>query len=273
MKNSLNIQDNDADTNGREGIENQLKTNILNAYLNFLQTEEYNVKNAFKNFLICRICTNSFQKNISLLTAIQSAGYNFDNLLDEVKKNICLYCGFGENGIEKNYYIKLPCECRFCKKECFQGFIDYHKKRSFNRMEKNNPNKIYYPLEFCPCGHKNEIIDFLEIIQNCEKLKENEASQNFTNVVKNKWKWTCMICKNNFNSTKNNVRILFKDSNIKLKIDNKDYMHLICEDCYKQSNLKEKQKIACSLCCSEHQCEKISKVNYENNESSACLIF
>ena len=70
MKNSLNIQDNDADTNGREGIENQLKTNILNAYLNFLQTEEYNVKNAFKNFLICRICTNSFQKNISLLTAI-----------------------------------------------------------------------------------------------------------------------------------------------------------------------------------------------------------
>ena len=255
-------------------LESQLKSTILGAFLNYLQTcQNYNVVDGFKNFIRMQICSISFQKNIPLLTAIQSAGYNYEDLLCDVKKGMCLYCGFGENEIKNKYFFKLPCECRFCQKSCFQGFLNLHKKQSFNLLEKNNPTFVYYPLEYCACGHKNEIKDFLEIIKSCEDINENEAAENFKNIIKNKWKWMCMICKNSFDSNKTNLRIFFKDPEIKLKMDNKDFKHLLCEDCNKTIKIKEKQNIDCNICHSNHLCEKICKVDAENKTESNCLIF
>ena len=114
-------------------LESQLKSNILGAYLNYLQNSpNYNTEDALKNYLRMHICTISCQKSIPLLTAIQSVGYKYEDLLCEVKKGMCLYCGFEKNDIENNYYIKLPCECRICEKQCFQDYLNFHKIRSFN---------------------------------------------------------------------------------------------------------------------------------------------
>ena len=130
---------------------NDLNSEILQKYLVYLQKrDEYPNEEKLQEFFKNQKCTISIQQDIPLLDAISNSGYKWKDLLCEIRKSICLICTCN---IEKDkFYIELPCQCRICKKECFQQYINsIYKKLSIIRD--NYGQMGFYSLN-CFCGFK-----------------------------------------------------------------------------------------------------------------------
>ena len=250
---------------------NILNTHILNCYFAYLQQSDNtrNTEERLKSFFSNQKCTISVQHNISLMNAIFNSGYKFEDLFLNIRKTICLFCGF--NIQEDNYFIELPCKCRICKKECFDDY--------FARISKsicaNEEHLIDVGLTSlsCPCGHKYNINSYAYMVEEMEKKKLKEYSEKYLEFIKLNWKWKCMTCGRNFMRKDKFYRLVFIDDNIKNLIKKKfDLKHLICNSCACINQIDKKKTIKCVFCKSEHKIKEYLDVDEKNNTESDCII-
>ena len=101
-------------------IVNEIKSYILKTYLMYLQLDiDTNNANKLKQYFSKAEIKLSEDRNISLLKVITDLSLNFEELFTKVRTNICLWCW--KNIEENNYFIKLPCDCKICSKNCLRN--------------------------------------------------------------------------------------------------------------------------------------------------------
>jgi hypothetical protein len=260
-------------------LEKELKDKILQAYLTYLQYgDTNNCEKKLKNFISKIKCNISMQDNIYLNTAIENSGFTFKNLFFDIRQNMCLFCG---NNIEDNkYYIELPCKCKICKKKCFEKYMEHVDQ--MNRVvlidSKNDEEMIIIPMTECSCGFKYKLTDFIYMINELNKIKENKHYKKiYEKQIKNNWKWLCIICRESFSKRKSYYRLILSDDKIdKNLLEKIELKHLICKTCSLDYNIgnpeREISKIFCKFCNSEHSIDFVKKVDKENKTISECII-
>ena len=259
---------------------NNLTTALLGVYIDYIQKKDVNnLNNPSENFTLLlkqSYCTISeIQKNISVYEAINNSNIKIKDLLLSIRKKLCLYCAENLKS-DSDYFIKLPCECRICSKNCFLNYIKMMKRYITLNDNPNNENYAKY-INFikCFCGFTYHSLDVLEMIQEMEKRKLDEEKELYQEYIKNMWNWRCMLCHKSFRINKKSYRFYFDTDKIDKKLlkSKKDLKHLICGDCYKENiNQLEDKYIYCRICEFEHKMDKIIEVN-KDNEDGGCLIF
>ena len=260
-------------------LELELKDKILQVYLSYLQygyTNNYE-KN-LKKFISKIKCSISMQNNIYLNTAIANSGFTFKSLFFDIRQKMCLFCG--KNILDNKYYIELPCKCKICEKKCFEKYME--QVDEMNRIilidSKNDKEMIIIPMTECPCGFKYKLKDFIYMINELDKIKEDKHYKKiYEKQIKNNWKWLCMICRENFSKRKSYYRLFLSDNKIdKDLLEKIELKHLICKACSVDYNIgnpeKEITKIFCKFCNSEHLIDYAKKVDKENKTISECII-
>ena len=243
-----------------------LKTQILSNYLVYLQSRNKDLKSYFNKIN----CTISVHSNISLMTAIFNSGYKFEDLFLEVRKTMCLYCGFSiENN---NYYIELPCKCRICRKDCFEEYCN-----RIGKLIEINQNELLtegFSSLHCPCGYKYILESFVYMIDEMEKKELKNCKEKYQEFIKMYWKWKCMMCEINFTMyNKYYYRLIFSDDQIKKLTKKKfDLKHLICHQCAVENHIDTAKTINCQFCKSTHNIKEYCKVDEENKDDSSCVI-
>lgn len=168
-------------------LEMELKDRILQAYLSYLQFGyTSNCEGNLKNFISKIKCSISMQNNIYLNTAIDNSGFTFKKLFFDIKQKMCLFCG--KHIDDNKYYIELPCKCKICKKECFEKFMEHVDQ--MNKIvlidSKNDEEMIIIPMTECPCGFKYKLKDFMYMINELDKIKEdNHYKKIYEKQIKN----------------------------------------------------------------------------------------
>jgi hypothetical protein len=250
---------------------NILNTQIMSNYLLYLQQKgnTNNSEDKIKSFFRNINCTISVHPNIPLMTAIFNSGYKFEDLLLKIRQKICLFCGF--NIQNDKYYVELPCQCRICKKECFDDY--------FARIIKNYDIKGNYLVDiglhtlWCPCGYKYNLKSFVYMIEEMNKKQLKDYSEKYLELIKLNWKWKCMMCGINFMRGSRFFRLVFSDDNIKNLIKKKiDLKHLICNNCASYNRIDKAETIKCVFCKSEHKIKEYLNVDENNNTESDCII-
>ena len=260
-------------------LEMELKDKILQAYLSYLQYDNTNnCEQNFKHFISKIKCSISMQNNIYLNIAIKNSGFTFENLFFDIKQKMCLFCG--NNIVDNKFYIELPCKCKICKKNCFEKYMDHVDQ--MNRMvlidSKDDEEMIIIPMTECPCGFRYKLKDFMYMIKELDKIKENKHYKKiYEKQIKNNWKWLCIICRESFSKRKNYYRLILSDDKIdKNLLEKIELKHLICKTCSLDYNIgnpeKEINKIFCKFCNSEHSIDYVKKVDKENKTISECII-
>jgi hypothetical protein len=86
-----------------------------------------------------------YNNPITLTNAAKVADRSLKDLIDDVKSKICVYCTKNINEYDKQlkYYLRLPCRCVICSKECFKNYFNliFHKNK-LNRNRKINSNNL-----------------------------------------------------------------------------------------------------------------------------------
>ena len=247
---------------------NELKSQIISLYFNFLQ----NVTN-LHSFFKKKKCTIGLQQDVNLIDASNNSDYKFEDLLLEIRKEICLYCG--SNIKNEKFFIELPCNCRICSKECFDGYFNLIEKKLIYKKNEES-NLISVTSIKCPCEYIYDLNGIFYMIKKMEENNLKEKKEIYQNYIKNYWKWKCMKCGQNFNPEKEFFRILFKDDNIDKNLLNDTKLHhSICYSCINSSKIeidKKNQEIDCNFCKSKHIITEIKSVNDENETINNCLI-
>ena len=257
----------------------ELKSQILINYLEYLKKGNNYMGNEEKllSFFQTKKCSISVLKNISLINAIFNSGYQFKDLLLDIRKTMCLYCGFTITG--EDFYIELPCQCRICKKECFDGYI----KKIRNRLEigEDQMGNRGFPSLNCFCGFKYDLNSLIYMIKEMKKKELKEEYKMYQEFVKNYSKWKCMICGDSFNIQSKYYRLIFKDDKMDSKILKlMDSQHLICLSCvhnYRVCNTNNTNNtnnniIECLFCKSKHTVKDIKEVDENNETETDCII-
>ena len=251
-----------------------LKTELFNAYTNYIKSTRNYSERKFEYSLQNYACSISIQKNISLAKAIINSGFKLKDLLSDVIKNMCLFCADGLVN-EDDYIYEFPCGCRICKKkDCFNGFMKAI-ENSCQKLEDNETGYLNcFPMSSCPCGFKYNLEYILSIISDLEKKKFNEKYiEIFYNLIACIWKWKCMGCGKNFNDEKKFYRYLFRDEDLKKKLKKKlDFKHTVCNRCFQSNNINDKDKFLCEFCNSMHIKSDIKDVDVCNKTDSDCII-
>ena len=221
------------------------------------------------------------QGNVSISKAINNTKYKLKDILLEIRKNLCLYCGNSLNS-PKNYFFKLPCECRICSQKCFMEYTTMISQNIIVESQKMNSRySKYVNMLQCFCGFLYHSLDFLLIIQELEKRNLKDQKKMYQNYIINIWTWRCMKCFCPFKVNGTFLRILFDTDKIDKKLlkSKNDLKHLLCDDCngkyniYNEEDEIYKKNIYCDICEFEHRITKIKKVDENNEEESDCSIF
>ena len=256
-----------------------LKSLLLSTFLEFLRKKDnlFNSKKKFKELLSINRCKISIQENLSISEAIYNSKFKFDELFLSVRSQICLFCGQQLND-ENDYYIKLACKCKICSKKCFNGYFKYIQ----NIIQlKEDPQEIYVKyinLLTCFCGFIYNTKDVLYMMDEMDIKDMKEEKKIYEDYIFNVWNWRCCICTNNFKSKQHFGKGIFKSPPIfdKLLNSNKEFKHLLCDNCYEKnniSNINKQKTIVCNVCEFEHEIINYIKVNEKNEEEKSCLIF
>lgn len=250
---------------------NTLKTQILTNYIEYIKKGINYMGNEERlhSFFRSVKCSISNYKDIPLQTAIFNSGYKFEDLFLEIRKINCLYCG--NSLINDNFYVELPCNCRICKKECFEEYINYTKKKLEIR-ENQKGDKYFLPLN-CYCGYNYNLNSLIYMINEMKKKELKDEIKMYQQFLKQYCKWKCMICQKNFNIHYNYFRLFFTDDKIdKQSLNMMGNKHLICQFCARQYSIDIGKDIFCFFCKSKHIIENIKEVNYNNEVESDCII-
>ena len=250
----------------------ELNSQILTIYFTFLQGgNNGNGGEDFLSFIHKQKVSISFHKNIPLSQALFNSGYKFEDLFIKLKKTICLYCGFNINN--DNYYFELPCHCRLCSKDCFDKYLKRIEKYSEIYYDEGGSYDMGFTSLNCLCGYRYDLQSLNYMINKLDEKDLKKQKKIYQDIMKNYFKWKCMICQRNFNCRRNHYSIVFKDENIDKNILKKvDNSHLICSSCANSNEIKKGIVIACQFCHSGHTITDIKEVDNENNVMSDCII-
>lgn len=250
----------------------EFKNDVLKLYNLYLQYVNHNKKyyalqiNNYFSSIIKSIKINE----ITLFDAMANTGYFLYDVLNQVKKDICIIC---RNSTSNNFFNELPCKCRLCSKKCLDKYFDIIINKDLEKMNKNSFRKITFVFEYCICGNKYYYDDILiiynyfkmrNLIRNCEMIIK---------IVKNRWKWRCTKCDKYFDPFCMNYRISIFDSKINKDFYDKELTHLLCSECFEHLKLIQKKNVKCIYCKSEHFIMNAKNVTYENKTSDKCSIY
>ena len=247
----------------------EINSQILTNYIFFLQGGKKREED-FHSFIQQQKCSISVHKDIPLSQAIFNSGYKLDDLFIKLRKQICLYCGFNINN--DNYYLDLPCECRICSKNCFDGYLKMVEKQLEIKYDKETNDRGFNVLR-CPCGFRYDLQAFIFMINKMEEKHLKDHQNSYREMIKKYFKWKCMICRKNFNNNVQNFCIIFKDENLDKKIlKNIDFHHYICIPCGQNYGIKNDIRINCQFCHSNHLITDIKALSKDNEIESDCII-
>ena len=165
---------------------------------------------------------------LSIIELIQilnkcNINYNFDDYKFNCKQFLCINC-LNKLKEKNNPFLKLPCNCVFCSKECFENFF-----------EKDNP--ILNPNlkeNFCFCCTLYEAKEYIHLGKNFSKIKKD-----FSKVLCLYKKYSQTICC--FCSRSNDLKKINTNEKKFIKFFEL-FEHYICREC----NLNKKC-IFCNL--------------------------
>ena len=259
-----------------ECLLNNLNSALLGVYIEFIQHKDnlINTKKKFKIILQKTPCSISeVQKNISLYEAINNSNFEFEKLLSDIRKKICVFCGENLKS-ENDYFIKFPCSCKICSQKCFLDYTNMMQQVIILEDRKNDEESTKH-LNFlsCFCGYIYHTLDLLEMVQITDKRNLKEQQEMYQNYILNLWNWRCMICHKSFNREDVFIRLIFETDKIDKKLlkPKSDLKHLLCGVCY-ENTVKNQKVIFCKICEFEHKVNKTNKVD-ENNKDESCVIF
>ena len=256
-----------------ECLLNDLKTEILQKYILYLQkNDERTNLERLQQFFESQTCSISIQENISLLTAISNSGYEFKNLLLEIRKTICLKCC---NNIEKDkIFIELPCECIICSKRCFEEYLKIIYKK-LEIIKTKGGDMGFYSLN-CYCGFKYDFKALIFMVKKLQEKKLKACKEFYQELIINYWKWKCMNCQRSYNYKEKFYIISFKDEKIDKTLlkNTTEYKHLICDECAEKLKLKNSKNsvIECKFCKYYHILSGYKEVKKDYADSNCIII-
>ena len=254
-----------------ECLDEEFRTDILKLYGIYLQYVDHNYKNYSNqiNKYFGTIMHTIKIKNVTIYEAMQDTGYLVYEVLNKVKKDICLIC---LNNTIKNYYYQLPCECRFCSKKCFKKYIDIMIYKHFEKINKNDFKRQTFVFDNCICGNKYYYNDLLILYNYFKNKNKEKICEMIITIIKNRWKWRCIKCDRNFDPFCMNYRLSLYDPKINEDFYDKTLKHLICSECYDSISLNHIKNVNCIFCKSEHFITDAKRLNYENKEGDLCYL-
>ena len=255
----------------KECLEEEFKTDILKLYGLYLQYVDHNYqKYSFQIEKYFRSIIRTIKiKNYSIYEVMEGTGYSVYEILNIVKRDICLIC---RNDTIKNYYYELPCKCRLCSKKCFKKYRDIMIYKHFDKINKNNFKRQIFVFDFCICGKKYYYNDLLVLYNYFKTKNKLEDCDKIIKIVKNRWKWRCIKCDKLFDPFCMNYRLSLYDPKINEDFYEKEIKHLICSDCYDVIYVSKTKNVKCAFCKSEHLITNSIRVNYENKSDDLCFL-
>ena len=255
----------------------EIKNYILQTYLFYLQLDiNKNSAIRLKQYFSKSKIKITEEQEMPLMQLIKELKLNFEELFTQVRIGLCLWCWKNIEG--DNYFIKLPCDCKLCSKQCFDKYISLVEEKNDKVILKENENEeeiVIMPMKECPCGYEYKLKDFIYMLKILKSKKLNSYIDTYENLIKNNWKWMCVFCRKNYSKKIKFIRIFFKDQNLEYSIINKiEFKHSICEKCSLDKKIKigGNMKIFCNFCESEHYIEQIKDVGENNKTDSECII-
>ena len=216
-------------------LENEILFNLKNNYKDYL----INIKNNKNKFKINQIKINKTNLSVKDILDIVAKNLNLKNekeLINYIKKFVCLKC---LNIIDKkhnNNVVNFPCGCCICKKQEFENYF----------TEQNEISENYT----CICGYKYESKDLYKLCEECNKIGCDSLILFIINIF-NKSILTkgCSGCGKSEKTEKINYipekysfcfENYLKERNINLNLD-----HSLCKECKK---ILENQQFLCFYC-------------------------
>ena len=256
-------------------LSDNLKNLLYSAFYDFLKKRDnlINSKEKFQEFLMKKKCKIAFEENISLLEAINNSKFKFEELFASARSLLCLFCGKTFN-FEDEFFIELPCKCRLCSKKCFIEYFNVIKNHIKLETECNLSYYRYLNVLNCYCGFQYITKNVIFMINEMEKKDMKEQKKIYQEYILNIWNWRCCLCYNAFKITGGFGKIFFKSIDEFKEILNseKDFKHLLCDECYQKNDIKNQKIFACNICKLKHEIIDYKKVN-EKNEEESCIIF
>ena len=256
-------------------LSDNLKNLLYSAFYDFLKKRDnlINSKEKFQEFLMKKKCKIAFEENISLLEAINNSKFKFEELFASARSLLCLFCGKTFN-FEDEFFIELPCKCRLCSKKCFIEYFNVIKNHIKLETECNLSYYRYLNVLNCYCGFQYNTKNVIFMINEMEKKDMKEQKKIYQEYILNIWNWRCCLCYNAFKITGGFGKIFFKSIDEFKEILNseKDFKHLLCDECYQKNDIKNQKVFACNICKLKHEIIDYKKVN-EKNEEESCIIF
>ena len=216
---------------------------ISKKFKDFLKSEvNINKKNLtleYSLYVLSKYQTNNTLKslneeNINNLSSI------YNNIFNEVKKNICLICCHKNDNNSENPII-IPCGCHFCSEKHLEFYF-------------KNKNPILKEKGFlCYCSYKYNIKDIYNLGLLFIKSNNNSLNKLKKNILDNLnsiLSTECCVC------IKKEVvpnKIRYKDENEKnneILSGYKELKHFFCQSCSKQ--MQDGQTFLCQICDKNH---------------------
>lgn len=188
------------------------------------------------------------------------------DIISTFKSKFCCEC---TQGIEcqkqegnKEIFLNLPCNCIVCSEWCLNNYLK---------------KVISDPSNFCICGIPFSIKNFFEIYRFSSQNNLEDQRKFISIFINHKFKTTCCFCLDRFDLYSDEVihRIVFEDKTFTEILQDKKFIHLICNQCYEKQKVKEKQVFSCIFCESDHKITNLKKkINISTTEKEDdCIIY
>lgn len=161
----------------------------------------------------------------------------------------------------KELFMNLPCDCLICSEWCLNSYLKKVLENSNNR---------------CMCGDCHSIADIFQIYLFLDSNKLDKQKELMHHFILHRFKSTCCFCFNRFDLYSDEIihKIIFEDKKYTQMIKDKKFVHLICDTCYVNHKVKEKQVFDCWFCEHEHKITKlIKKINMGSDNNDDCIIY
>ena len=233
-------------------LKEKIIINFYDIYLSYIKNclkneyEDEEIKIKFKALLKNSITINDkstfLEESINQLcnyyqTQKKPFDANYQDIIIEIKKNVCLICCHKMNNNQEDK-ITVPCGCNFCSNHHFEFFFKEKKP-------------IHIEKEFlCYCSYKYNIKDIYNLGLQFSKLYHKFLRKSVIDYLNNILKGQCCICKSKELCQE---RIRYKDNemeNQEILSNYKELKHYFCKNC--SENIKEKNRFKCNVCYTEH---------------------
>ena len=249
-------------------IENQ----TMGFYLEYLSvhTSSLNPKQfydfhlIYNNFFNKKTCVIRDQQSY-LSDAAKEIGKSLKELINEVKKKICVVC---QNTIEEITPVyTLPCGCNLCDNNCFDKYFNLLLLIPLKAIKTEKKRVTVFDSCLCGFSFKNE--HYINFINDFEILDKKKLKNKLKKAIINNWYQQCLSCCKQY--SKNKRSHAFFDVELKDERGSpfgfSNFKHIICGQC--KRNIVNKS-VVCNLCNYTHQVVQTSKIELEEED---CLIF